>query len=358
MPYDSVYRPPAPRRQTPYVRSGPAANSPYYAAVKLKLKDMTPTRNRPVAPANPWANANRGVTPAAQQAVAANLNNYAADWNKYSQTLATAPKAADPGANAAATDTKPPTPATADFGTTDPLLAKIKALSTQNLQDAEAGALSAKKQLAIRLGSSRFARDTIGDENTALAAEQNPLSLFAQLQRQNQQQTRDSEEGLNKGNLFFSGHRGQVLSDLGRMLLEQQANAEDQARSQYGEIMSGLMTARNNERNRVGDAENDAYLRQLAAAKDSGAAAAAATGGGGGGDGGNGGNGGGDAGNAGGVFDPNFSSHFQGQFDAPLEAWQAAINQHNGLQVPQGQRLPLGVLLALQQGREQRLLGY
>lgn len=132
---------------------------------------------------------------------------------------------------------------------TDPILQQIKALSTQTRENAETGALSLKKQLAIAYGDTSLA-DQLGDTATRDAAAKNPYSVTALLGKTRDTGAHDLDEQLNQGNLFYSGER-----------IKQQGNLTDQ-------YQQALAQALAQEQGSLGDIENNRLAAVLGANAD------------------------------------------------------------------------------------------
>lgn len=172
---------------------------------------------------------------------------------------------------------------------TDPVLQQIQALATRNVGDAEATALAAKKQNLIRLGDPGLARATIGDQGTALAAQQNQQSTLAQLAKQYADAKIAHDKTLNNLNLFYSSTRGNTIGEDAKGYLNQQSAAQQAAQDALSQIDAVLAQARQAAAAQRLQAEQDAYARALAAAAnatapvDTGAGTGTGTGGAGGG---------------------------------------------------------------------------
>lgn len=145
----------------------------------------------------------------------------------------------------------------------DPILAKIRALATTNIGNAESGALAARQQELIGYGYDPTMQDQYTDPSNAAAAQQNPFSILSQLARQHTSRAHNLDEQLNQGNLFYSGTRGTELGNEARTYLGEQAGANATVRSHLGAIATSLLAARHAEEERVLQAEGDAYQRYL-----------------------------------------------------------------------------------------------
>ena len=127
----------------------------------------------------------------------------------------------------------------------DPVLARIRALNSQSVGDAEANATALRKQAVIDTGLTDVGREIGLDDSTLQAAAANPLSVSATLQREAALRGQQLDESLNAQNLFYSGYRGTQLAQLAQSQLEEQANLARDLRSALGGIDQGVLEARN-----------------------------------------------------------------------------------------------------------------
>jgi hypothetical protein len=142
---------------------------------------------------------------------------------------------------------------------TDPVLQQISALSTQQRADAQSGAMSLRKQLAIDYGDTDYARSVLGDENTAQAAANNPNSVRAQLSKSYTQGQGTLDEALNKANLFYGGERIKQQGNLTQNYQSQLAGATGKEQGALGDINSNLTSALS-----AADARDQAAAQQAA----------------------------------------------------------------------------------------------
>lgn len=126
---------------------------------------------------------------------------------------------------------------------TDPILQQITALSTQQRGDAQSGALSLRKQLAIDYGDTEYAQNVLGDAATAQAASANPNSVRAQLLKSYQTGQGTLDENLNKANLFYGGERIKQQGNLTQNYQSQLAGATGNEQGALGNIQSNLTSA-------------------------------------------------------------------------------------------------------------------
>lgn len=115
----------------------------------------------------------------------------------------------------------------------DPVLQAIRAGGIKQRADAEAAALSGRKQLAIQLGD---ATGIVDDAGTAQAAKGNSFSTLQEIMRGYGRDQTATNEAENKANLFYSGHRA---TELGK-LLENRNRSEYQARGAAQDQLTGI----------------------------------------------------------------------------------------------------------------------
>jgi len=146
----------------------------------------------------------------------------------------------------------------------DPILAKVRALNSKYIQSAQASALAEKQRSLIDFGSPDLALQTIHDQNTARAAQQNPFSTLAQLLLGHNQNDLGINEDTNKRNLFYSSTRGFDLTNEGRGYLQRQSLAQNALEAgMRGQDMS-VLSAEQVAAERELAAEDAAYQRALA----------------------------------------------------------------------------------------------
>lgn len=126
----------------------------------------------------------------------------------------------------------------------DPVLARIRALATQNVGNAETEAAAIRKQAVIDTGLSDVGREIGLDESTLGAAAANPFSAIANLRRDSTRRGLDLDESLNQQNLFWSGHRANQLGDLARNTAEAEVGLGRDLRSILGQADLGVLQAR------------------------------------------------------------------------------------------------------------------
>lgn len=121
---------------------------------------------------------------------------------------------------------------------TDPAVARIGALSQRMRAEAQASAMAKKKQAALEYGDPTGVEGI--DEQTAKAARENPFSILKAMERAYSTGVNDLEEGLNKGNLFYSGYRGQQLGDAAHTYQQGRYDAGNRFRATIQDINDAL----------------------------------------------------------------------------------------------------------------------
>lgn len=181
-----------------------------------------------------------GSHPNLQQA----LTGKRAPVNFYGHTFGVknyqAPSAAQPTGR----DVQPTSPTGNPSYDADPVLQQIRALGAMNVSQAEAAALSGKKEAAVRYGNPDIVRALGLDEGTVQAAAGNPFSTTATLNFANAQQVRGLNENLNRSNLFYGTERGRQLSLQDRLYQEQTARAGDEFRKTISDLDAALLAAK------------------------------------------------------------------------------------------------------------------
>lgn len=137
----------------------------------------------------------------------------------------------------------PPTPPGLSYDySADPILNQISALSSQGRADAQSNALMLKKQLAIDYGDPALA-NTLGDPNTAQAADSNPFSVRKQLAKSYDTGQHQLDENYNQQNLFYSGARAKGLGDFANEYQGQLYDVAGKQQSALGGIDQNLAMA-------------------------------------------------------------------------------------------------------------------
>jgi len=171
---------------------------------------------------------------------------------------------------AAATGTapvaRPPAAAGGYDYSSDPVLQQIRALAGQTEADVTAGGLAAKKRLFLQRGAGDLARSLLGDEATALVAEQNPFSTRAQIKQGYERGVADLDESLNRSNLFYSGYRGDQMGRAAQDYQAALAQDNQQVNDTLGQINSGVAQALFDAQMRRAQAEADAQAGAAAEA--------------------------------------------------------------------------------------------
>jgi hypothetical protein len=125
----------------------------------------------------------------------------------------------------------------------DPVLARIRALNSQSVGNAQSEAMALKKQAVIDTGLADVGAQIGLDAGTLEAARANPFSTSATIQRTAQERGRELDESLNQQNLFYSGHRAGQLGDLARNTAEAQSRTASDLRSLLGQADAGVLDA-------------------------------------------------------------------------------------------------------------------
>lgn len=170
----------------------------------------------------------------------------------------------------------------------DPILQKIKALGQKNVGDAVQAANAGIKDSLIGFGDPNLARaahfftpdagtTTTGDESTAQAAAQNPLSTLAQLAAKHLQSNAAIDNATNKANLYYGSEHANELAQEGQNYLGSQAQAQSAEQQMLGQIAAALKGVRDSADQQQLSGEQDAYTRALQLALANGTGSAAAT---------------------------------------------------------------------------------
>jgi hypothetical protein len=125
----------------------------------------------------------------------------------------------------------------------DPVLARIKALGTQDVANARSEAEALRKKAIIDSGLSDVGAEIGVDPNTVQAAAANPFSTAALLRKEQEVRGRDLDNSLNQQNLFYSGYRANQLTDLATSGAQQQSQLQGDVRSLLGGINTGVTEA-------------------------------------------------------------------------------------------------------------------
>jgi hypothetical protein len=125
----------------------------------------------------------------------------------------------------------------------DPVLARIKALGTQDVANARSEAEALRKKAIIDSGLSDVGAEIGVDPNTVQAAADNPFSTAALLRKEQEVRGRDLDNSLNQQNLFYSGYRANQLTDLANSGAQQQSQLQGDVRSLLGGINTGVTEA-------------------------------------------------------------------------------------------------------------------
>lgn len=150
---------------------------------------------------------------------------------------------------------------------TDPIVAQIRAANLQSVGGAEAAALEGKRSLLTQFGSQEIARRILGLNDPTLAGiSDNPdtsLSTLGQIGRSYREQTHQSDENLNKQNLFYSGTRVKALSDLGYNQQRDVSTATNDLNSKLSGLDQAVLQSQDEARQREIQARSDALSRAV-----------------------------------------------------------------------------------------------
>jgi hypothetical protein len=151
----------------------------------------------------------------------------------------------------------PPTP---DTLSSDPILAQIRALGQQGIQDARSGALSLAERALIGYGSADvpqslrdlYAKDTsnpiyaaLNDQGAAAAAKANPDSTLAQLALEDQRNNAGIDQTTNAQNLYYSSTHANQLGDEATGYRQKQSSAAQSLEQLLGQANQGVLDAQN-----------------------------------------------------------------------------------------------------------------
>lgn len=178
------------------------------------------------------------------------------------------------------TPSAPPTPGGYDINT-DPSLQEVTALTGQSDENAQAGALKQKQNLALGYGSSDFANALGLDPSFATAAAGNPTSALNQAAQQRDRNLKTLTDSLFQDNLGFSGYRVNQEQQASQDYENELAGLAGQYNSGADTISGNLASALGaNQQSRIA-AEQAARDRAVTAAVTNGTAGGTGTGGGG-----------------------------------------------------------------------------
>lgn len=161
---------------------------------------------------------------------------------------------------AAAPQRAPFDPSSVDYSN-DPILARVRALSQQNVQAAEADALAQKEQLAIGYGDPEFAKSMGLGETYAGAASANPFGTVQELARTyKRRDVFDINRPLSDTrNLFYSSERGRQLALSGEQNLRDKATASRAVQDRLASIQQAVVQAKLQAQAQQLAAEQQAY---------------------------------------------------------------------------------------------------
>ena len=139
----------------------------------------------------------------------------------------------------------------------DPILQRVQALGERRSAEAEAQALAARRELAISSGDESLAPD----EETRLAAHNNPFSTAALFARKAAEEPKALVAGLSKQNLGYGSEGAKQQSNLATALLGEQASNQAATRGHLSDINAALLSAQQGVQNDITDAQGAAADR-------------------------------------------------------------------------------------------------
>jgi hypothetical protein len=136
--------------------------------------------------------------------------------------------------------------------------------------------LDAQKKLLLGFGSKELARKLLGANDpfidTISDDPANSFSVLANLRRRYDTTVANTNQLLNKGNLFFGGYRGKELGRLGTENLGEITEQTATAQSGFDQLASGLLQRQSGRRKDKDAAEFAAWQRAVEESQKSGAA--------------------------------------------------------------------------------------
>jgi len=144
----------------------------------------------------------------------------------------------------------------------DPVLARIKALGSQNVANAKSEAVALRKQAVLDTGLADVGQEIGLDSATVEAARLNPFSTSREIERSSAEAGRDLDESLNQQNLFYSGARVGKISDLALNTTRARTKLSGDLRLALAGIDSGVLSAE-----QAAAREEADVLEQVAAAE-------------------------------------------------------------------------------------------
>jgi hypothetical protein len=131
----------------------------------------------------------------------------------------------------------------------DPILQEIRSAALGDLEGARAGAQKGRREVASSLGSRDLASRLFGESDpfveSVSADPDKSASALARIGRAFREMNRDADANLNRPdqNLFYSGYRGKVLSDLAYNQSTAEADAVASAEQMLAQIGAELLAA-------------------------------------------------------------------------------------------------------------------
>jgi hypothetical protein len=151
-----------------------------------------------------------------------------------------------------------------DFSS-DPILARIRALSQESISQAEADARAARTQLVIGYGDAGLANKLHLGGKVAQQAGGNSFGTLQELQRgYGRRNIFDIDRPLSdQANLFYSTERGRQRALSGEQYLRDQYNAEAAVQAKLSEISGQVTSSKMASQAQIIQAEQDAYQRAV-----------------------------------------------------------------------------------------------
>lgn len=140
----------------------------------------------------------------------------------------------------------------------DPILAKIQALASESVANATTDASQLRNSALISTGLTSAGQGLGFGADTLAAAQANPESDYAQLQREYAQRAKDLEEAMSASNLLYSGEYDRQLAQLAQGKASAEGSIGQKLKDLLAGVDSGLLTAQETAR------QNELEARQAA----------------------------------------------------------------------------------------------
>ena len=140
----------------------------------------------------------------------------------------------------------------------------------------QAGTLDKQKQLLLGFGSKELARKLLGENdpfvNSISDDPSNSFSVLANLRRRYDQTVANTNQLLNKQNLWFSGYRGKQLGEMATANLQDINEQTGMAQGKFTELGDALLARQSQRTKDKRTAEFEAWQRAVDEAEKSGSA--------------------------------------------------------------------------------------